>query len=168
MSNEDRGQQKGDNGVRTGALLGVVATLLGGVLGLGGSWMLIQNAAEIDEKAAKRAAFAALLTEAQEYRGQHRLLREAAESGNQVTYDSQRTTTQNAGGELYAAAALVRIVASDQTGRAGSAVNDTLIAVDKPENVGDYDVQKVITQLDAVDVALDDFLDLARAEVGDS
>ena len=162
------GQQKRDTNPRSAAFWGLAGTILGAVIGLGGTWMLMQTTVELDEKATKRAAFAVLLTEAQDYRGQLRLLREAAASGNQATYDRQRTTTQNAGGELYAAAGVVRIVASDQTGRAGSAVNDRLIEVDKPENISDYDVQKVTAQLEAVGDALNTFLDLARAEVGDS
>lgn len=146
-------------------LLGVV---LGGIIGLGGTFVTLRHEAELDAKATKRSAFTTFLAEAQEYRGYLRLLREAAETGDQDTYDQQRTTAQNAGGELYAAAAIVRIVAEDATGRAAATVNDLLFTVDKPEQVVDYDLATVEAQEQLVGPALDAFLDLARAEIGDS
>ncbi len=148
------------------AVWGLAGTIVGAVLGLAGTFTILQQEADLDSKVTKRSAFATFLAEAEEYRGHLRLLREAAQTGDQATYDTERTTTQNAGGELYAAAAVVRIVAEDATGRAAAKVNDLLFAVDKPELVVDYDLATVTAQVDAVSPALSDFLDLARAEVG--
>jgi len=139
---------------------------VGGVLSLLGTQLLLQSTAELDAMGSKREAFGAFLLEVEQYRGELRLLREAAETGLPETYDAQRTALQNAGGELFAAAGVVRIVAEDATGRAAAALNDALLAVDKPEGLADYDVGAVTEQVNALSPLFDDFLDAARAEVG--